>query len=151
MNISSRYLRSISLHPLHYTPKDTLRQTDWLTTGELSSVSLWHHLCFSSYSLWNLPPTTVLLLILWYLKEIMTDSTMSMDCQVESFDVMIMSFLFPLVFRWGQGFCLCSWLGCVVEWFKASATTRWLYHPDRRHNPDCWLRSGFLSPQGRLV
>ena len=42
-------------------------------------------------------------------------------------------------------------VGCVVEWFKASATAGGLYHPDKRPNQDCWLRSGFESPRRQLV
>ena len=41
--------------------------------------------------------------------------------------------------------------GTLVEWFKAPATNIRLYHMNRRLNLDCWLRSGFKSPRGRLV
>ena len=37
--------------------------------------------------------------------------------------------------------------GSMVEWFKASATVGRSYHPDRRPDLGCWLRSGFESPR----
>ena len=40
--------------------------------------------------------------------------------------------------------------GCVVEWFKASATAGGLYHPDRRPNPGSWLRSRFEYLRGNM-
>ena len=45
---------------------------------------------------------------------------------------------------------LVSMCGQVVKGVT-SATVGWMYHSDKRPDPDCWLRSGYEPPQGRIV
>ena len=48
-------------------------------------------------------------------------------------------------------FGLLSQWACLVEGFNTLVTAGVLNLPNKRVDPDCWLRSGFESPQRQLV